>query len=235
MLCLHYGVRVAGVILNKVRVDKLEQTREYMGKALKERWGVPLLGCIPDRPFLGCPALMDLEKVFKTKLITGQKHRLRHYQVCDINLVTTSLTRFLENLRNKPSRTLYICHVTRDDLILGFMAEYQRRKSESSNFEAALVVCGRKEKYEMCKEVQDMIMGLDGAPVMIVEYSTHEAMQKIHSYTPKFNVEDVERANRAVQHYEPHIDFDELLRRITSSDSSFNEPGTIPYNKMRTK
>lgn len=236
VLCQHYGVRVAGVILNKVRVDKLEQTKEYMGKALKQRWGVPLLGCVPDRPYLGCPALMDLEMLFQSKLLTGKQHRLRHYQVCDINLVTTSLTRFLENLRNKPSRTLYICHVTRDDLILGFMAEYQRRMNESGTegeFEAALLVCGRKEKYEMSKEVQDMIMGLDGAPVMIVKYSTHEAMQKIHSYTPKFNVEDVDRANRAVEHYEPYIDFDELLRRIGCSDSSFNEPGTIPYDKLK--
>ncbi len=76
---------------------------------------------IPDRPFLGCPALMDLETIFKTKLINGEKHRLRHYKVSDINLVTTSLTGFLENLRNKASRTMYVCHVTRDDLILGFM------------------------------------------------------------------------------------------------------------------
>jgi cobyrinic acid a,c-diamide synthase len=53
VLCQHYGVRIAGVVINKVIPDKLEQTRHYMGKAMRQAWGVPLLGCIPDRPFLG--------------------------------------------------------------------------------------------------------------------------------------------------------------------------------------
>ena len=137
-----------------------------MSKVLEEKWGVPLLGCVPDRPFLGCPALMDIEAIFKTKLINGEKHRFRHYRPTDINLVTTSLTGFLENLRNKPSRTMYVCHVTRDDLILGFMAEYQRRNmSAAKPFEAALLICGRSGKYELSQEVRDMVMGLDCAPV----------------------------------------------------------------------
>eukprot|EP00565_Helicotheca_tamesis_P004910 CAMPEP_0185739458 /NCGR_PEP_ID=MMETSP1171-20130828/35497_1 /TAXON_ID=374046 /ORGANISM="Helicotheca tamensis, Strain CCMP826" /LENGTH=450 /DNA_ID=CAMNT_0028411039 /DNA_START=118 /DNA_END=1470 /DNA_ORIENTATION=+ len=226
VLCQHFNVRIAGVVINKVRHDKYEQTKHYMTKALMQRWGVPLLGCVPDRPYLGCPALFDLEKIFKTNLMVGTKHRFRHYSVEDINLITTSLTRFLENLRTKPSRTLYICHVTRDDIILGFMAEYQRRKKSMGAeppLEAALIVCGRKDKYEVSDEVIDMIMGLDGAPVMIVEYSTHEAMQKIHDYTPKLNIDDKNRVMTAVEHYEPYIDFDELLRRTTSDDSSFND------------
>lgn len=235
VLCQHYNVRIAGVVINKVIPDKYDQTKEYMGKALKDRWGVPLLGVIPDRPFLGCPALMDLEKIFKTELMTGKDLRFRHYNVTDINLVTTSLTRFLENLRDKPTRTLYICHITRDDLILGFMSEYQRRKAKGESFESALVVCGRKEKYEMIPEVRDMVVGLDGAPVMIVPYSTHQAMSMIHKYTPKFNIDDKHRVETAVAHYEPYIDFDELMRRTSSSDSSFNEPGTISLDELRSK
>ena len=131
--------------------EKYEQTKHYLAKALMQAWGVPLIGCIPDRPFLGCPALADLEQLFGTKLLTGQEHRLRHYSMNDINLVTTSLTRFLENLREKPARTLYLCHSTRDDLILGFMGEFQRRRKEGEKpFEAALIICGRKGKVRNC-------------------------------------------------------------------------------------
>jgi len=46
-----------------------------MRKAMRQAWGVPLLGCVPDRAFLGCPALADLETLFKTKLISGGEHR----------------------------------------------------------------------------------------------------------------------------------------------------------------
>lgn len=236
ILCQHYNVRIAGVVINKVLPDKYEQTKHYMAKALKQAWGVPLLGCVPDRPYLGCPALFDLERLFRTELVCGHKHRFRHYNVNDLNLVTTSLTRFLENLRQKASRTLYVCHVTRDDLILGFMAEYQRtRKEDEKPFEAALIICGRRGKYELSNEVKDMLYGLEGAPVMVVELSTHQAMQKIHSFTPKLNIDDTNRVSKAVEHYEPYIDFEELLRRTRSENSSFNAPGDINFEDLRTR
>jgi BioD-like phosphotransacetylase family protein len=234
ILCQHYNVRIAGVIINKVIPEKLEQTKHYMRKAMMDAWGIPLLGCIPDRPFLGCPALADLENLFQTKLISGQEHKFRHYSIQDINVVTTSLTRFLENLRQKPSRTLYICHVTRDDLIVGFMGEYQRRREKSEKpFEAALMVCGRRGKYQISDEVMDMLKGLKGAPVMIVDYATHDTMSMIHQYTPKLNIHDTNRVAVAVDHYEPHIDFEELMRRTRANNSSFNEPGSISMDDLK--
>ena len=114
VLCEKHGVRIAGVVINKVIPDKYEQTKYYMSKHLQETWGIPLLGCVPDRPFLGCPALADMETLFRTELVCGSTHRYRHYAVEHMNLVTTSLSRFLENIRSKLPRTLYICHVTRD-------------------------------------------------------------------------------------------------------------------------
>jgi len=191
-------------------------------------------GCIPDRPFLGCPALADLEALFSTKLMSGTEHRFRHYSIKDMNVVTTSLTRFLENLREKPSRTLYICHVTRDDLILGFMGEYNRlRKETEKPFEAALLICGREDKYQLSREIRDMMEGLEGAPMMIVKLSTHDAMTKVNSFTPKLNIEDTNRVRVAVEHYEPFIDFDELLRRTSSGNSSFNDPASISFDELR--
>ena len=216
VLCEKHNVPIAGVIINKVFPDKYEQTKHYMSKALMDTWNIPLLGCIPDRPFLGCPALADMERLFHTELICGQMHRYRHYNVKDMNLVTTNLTRFLENIRTRSPRTLYICHITRADIILGFMAEYQRnRKEDERPFEAALLVCGRKEKYEMADEVRDLFEGLDGAPVMVVGFSTHQAMQMIHDYTPKLNIDDKNRVGKAVEHYEPYIDFEQLLSRAS--------------------
>ncbi|KAI2512338.1 hypothetical protein MHU86_2000 [Fragilaria crotonensis] len=234
VLCQHYNVRIAGVIINKVMPEKYEQTKHYLTKALKQSWGVPLLGCIPDRPFLGCPALADLEKLFDTELVSGGEHRYRHYNVKDINVVTTSLTRFLENLKVKPQRTLYICHVTRDDLILGFLGAYQSsRKEGEKQFEAALIICGREGKYELCPEIRDIMEGNEGAPMMLVGLSTHQAMTKINNFTPKLNFNDANRVSVAVDHYEPYIDFDELLRRTTSDNSSFNDPSSISLDELR--
>ena len=50
VLCEQNNVRIAGVIINKVFPDKYAQTKDYMERAMMQTWGIPLLGCIPDRP-----------------------------------------------------------------------------------------------------------------------------------------------------------------------------------------
>lgn len=123
----------------------------------------------------------------------------------------------MENLRDKPSRTLYICHVTRDDIILGFLGEYARRRRLGLPFEAALLVSGRKEKYDVSPEVMDMISdpALSDVPVLIARHPTHAAMELINNMTPKLNIHDSGRVETAVMHYEPYINFDLILDRTS--------------------
>ena len=71
------------------------------------------------------------------------------------------------------------------------------------------------------------------APILIVEGTTHEAVRKMLAYTPKLNIDDTNRVNVAVDHYEPYINFDELLRRTSANDSSFNEPGSISLDELK--
>jgi len=219
VLCKHHNVSIAGVIINKVLPEKYEQTKDYMTRALKNSWDVPLLGCVPDKPYLGCAALADLERLLHTELISGHRHRFRHYPNEDTHLVTTSLPTFLMNVREKPSRTLYVCHVTRDDVILGFFAEFQRRRlageiDDNNPFEAALVICGRRGKYSLDKGLLDMVMAQDkDVPVIVCPYTTDQAMDMIQSMTPKLNISDEVRVNAATEHYEKYIDYDLLLSR----------------------
>jgi 20S proteasome alpha/beta subunit len=92
--------------------------------------------------------------------------------------------------------------VTRDDLIVGFLGEYQRRRDNKAEapFEAALIVCGRKGKYQLSPEVESMLHnGTANAPVMCVGYSTHDAMSMIHKFTPKLNIDDTNRVMVATE------------------------------------
>jgi len=164
VLCEKYGVDIAGVVINKVKQDKYEQTKEYLGKVMYSRWGVPLLGCIPDRSFLGSPALSDLERLFPgASLVSGYKHRLRHYRTADVHLVATSLNVFLKNLRKNPGRTLYVCHASRNDILLGFLMESQQRYRNDSNWEAGMVVTGCQE-YPISAQVMDIVTSMPDAP-----------------------------------------------------------------------
>jgi phosphate acetyltransferase len=221
VLCEHHGVEIAGCIINKVHNEKYEDTRYYLEKALHQNWGIPLLGCIPDRPFLGCPALLDLEKLLVGSYLvaTNDEQRLKHYRVSDINLVATSLSCFLRNLRYNQDRTLYLCHSSRVDIMLGFLMEYQRMRDLGLAWEAALVVCGTQE-YELPQDVMDIYHSMDAPPMLICKEGTRSAMEQISHYTPKHNNQDTHRIEIAVNHYEPYIDFDLLLDRTGNALSS---------------
>mmetsp|Transcript_1933 Transcript_1933/g.3525 ORF Transcript_1933/g.3525 Transcript_1933/m.3525 type:complete len:468 (-) Transcript_1933:1543-2946(-) len=214
------GVDICGVIVNKIQPDKLDQTREYITKALDIHWGqdaVPLVGCIPDRPFLGCPALADFERLFQTQLLTGRQHVLRHYRVSDLNLVATSLQVFLREMRTNPTRTLYVCHASRNDILLGFLMEspvLMERGGEGN--QSALIVTGTDD-HPLSEQVMDIVRDMKDSetapPVMLVPQSTSRVMEQIVEYTPKLNYQDSHRADIAVEHYEQYIDFDLLLER----------------------
>jgi len=219
VLCEKYDVPIAGVIINKVKLDKIEQTREYLEKAFT-RLDIPLLGYIPDRPFLGCPALADLERLFPgSSLVSGQAHRLRHYRVEDLNLVATSLNVFLKKLRQNPSRTLYVCHASRNDILLGFLMESQQRKSDD-DWQAAMLVTGCEE-FPISTQVLEIVTSMPNAPpVLMCQQTTRRVMSDIYGYTPKLNYDDSHRVQTTVQHYEPFIDFELLLDRVNDDSTA---------------
>ena len=111
------GVKVRGVVLNKVMPDKVEQVRQKMGKVMMERWGIPLLGVVPDLPYLGSSSLRDIEQALDGNLLAGEKCRGLHYGLNDIFLVTTGLRRFLRRAFQQREklwrRPLFVTHSVR--------------------------------------------------------------------------------------------------------------------------
>ena len=218
VFCDKFGVDIAGVIVNRVQPEKYDTVQHYLGQALQARWGVPLLGMVPDRPFLGCPAIADMERLFEgSQLVSGQALRMRHYTVQELQLVATSLEVFLRNLRRDPERTLYVCHASRNDILLGFLMESQQRGPQ---WEAAMIVTGSAD-YPISSQVMDIVASMkDAPPVLMVPKQTHQVMEAIHSFTPKLHSEDANRVSVAVNHYEPYIDFDRLLQEDVVVDAA---------------
>ena len=231
------------MIINKVNPDKFDQTRNYLTKAIEQMWkgpngeeAPPILGVVPDRPYLGSPALADVETLFATSLLSGSDHRYRHYDVgsnvqgrsIGMNMVTTDLAAFLRTMKRQSEgeRTIFVSHATRDDVILGFLGEYRRRARRNIPFDSALVICtgcddgmGNPNKVVLSAEVSEMISdsGSSGPPVLVASgYSPAEAAKQIRTMTPKFNASDEGRVSRATEHYEPYIDFDLLMDRTSS-------------------
>lgn len=76
------------------------------------------------------------------------------------------------------------------------------------------------EEHPISTQVLEIVTNLpDSAPpVLMTNKPTDSVMQGLYRFTPKLNNEDGNRVDKAVQHYEPYIDFDLLLDRVKISD-----------------
>jgi BioD-like phosphotransacetylase family protein len=198
-LCEKYGAKIAGVILNHVLPDKREMVIKYMTKGLA-RWGIPLLGCIPYDQFLSNPSMKDFEHLFKTTLLTGTKHHMRHFK--QTRLVATTLENYQELIA--PSQ-LIITPANREDIILETLTRHWEHKLEHPNddLEAGFILTGdTPPKAALVEEIRKADIPMLYAPI-----NNYTAMKMITSFTAKIRKEDTAKVKEAIEVVESHIDF----------------------------
>ncbi len=206
LACEKYGVRVAGVILNRVLDEKREMILEYVPKALK-RWGIPLLGCIPYTPFLSTPTMGDFENLFQTEMISGPEFRNHHFG--NIRLVAGSVEMFRAR---SIAGHLIMTPAGREDIILAMLTRFWDAKIShpEQDLELGLILTGKTPpKDSIVEQIKKTKI-----PTLYAPVSSFVAMKMIHSYTLKFRKDDDLKIAEAVKVVEKHIDFEKLERAI---------------------
>ncbi|MCB1085020.1 MAG: AAA family ATPase [Chlamydiia bacterium] len=202
-LCDAYGVKIAGVILNRVLDDKREMILTYMEKALK-RWNIPIVGCIPFDPFLSKPTMQDFESLFKATLLSGEDHHMRHFR--HTRLVATSLKNYRELIL--PNQ-LIITPANREDIILATLTKHWDVKiaNPDNDLEVGMILTGDTPPRQTILEA----LKKANIPMLYAPVGSYKAMEMITSYTVKIRKEDKEKIAEAVELVEAHINFDQLL------------------------
>jgi phosphate acetyltransferase len=187
------GVKVRGIILNKVIHEKREMICEYVPKALK-KWGIPLVGCIPYSPLLHAPTMRDFADLFGVELFAGEQWLYRH--IFDERFVAT--TKHHPALEQIEPRELIITHGSRDDIIRLTLIDEQRR-----DLERGLLLTGHIPPSDAIVEEIKKV----GMPAIYVPLSSYKVLETISGYTAKIRSEDVDKVDKAISLVEEHIDF----------------------------
>jgi len=202
----YFTTPVAGIVVNRIRPEKYEQTLHYLQKALTD---IPLLGCVPERPYLGSPTLKDVARLTGGTLVSGaQQHLLRHYRVpADVHVVTSSNSVFQTMLQTSQHRQLYVCHASRLDVIDVFLEHAQEHDTEVST----LIVTGCT-RHPLPASVHDAL-GTTTLPVLCVPHQ-HVLDELWGRDTTKLQAHDPHRVATTIAHYEPYLDIPLLLERM---------------------
>lgn len=207
-LCDAFGVRILGVILNKVLPEKREKIAHYVEKALK-RWDIPLLGVIPYEAALRQPSLHDYAQLFKTDMIAGEKEGFKHF--AHSRVVATSCEYFSSDMTQDQ---LVITPATRKDIISEVLNKHSRRYPgfDEPLFRGLVLTGATPPDRTQIKELDEK-----GIPCIYVSHSLYEATQKINSYVNKISPEDTSRVLDAISLIEENVDLTQLLEHLPNS------------------
>lgn len=196
-LCHQYGVKIRGIILNRIIENKKEMIEEYFPKTLKQ-WNIPIIGFVPFNSFLSRPTMKDFETLFNTNLLAGNAHHYRSFE--HLRLVAGSLDAFeMETNSNE----LIITPASREDIILRVLEKYKEGKE---NYQGGLILTSALAPSD---KLVDLIRSID-IPVLYSPICSYDAMKLITSFITKIRKEDTSKIQKAIQLIEENVNIDAL-------------------------
>lgn len=203
-LCLQQGVKIRGVILNRVLEDKREMILDYFPKSLK-KWGIPLIGCIPYNELLSQPTVQDFSALFKSPLFSGECHKYRHF--AHMRLVADAVENYtLSHTVNE----LIITPANREKIILENVEKHRKHlEMYGEDFLGGMILTGMNPPSQA---IIDKVNAFE-IPALFVPLCSFDAMKMITSFTGKIRTEDRLKVEEAIHLVENHVDFDRLCNR----------------------
>ena len=195
------GVEVLGVVMNKVRPDKIDTITDFACRGF-ERLGLELLGVIPREIMLAEPTLNEICGHIRGKFLCNEALGRRRSQRVVIGAVSSA------NLfSNLTDGTLLVVPGDREDVVLSVLS--RAMEPEGSPL-AGMVVSD-----DLCPQGRLLeLMRQSTIPVILSPMDSYKIAQRIHSITVKTLPGDVQKIERIQDLICRHVDVPRLLEKI---------------------
>lgn len=197
------GVKVAGVIINKVKPEKYEQINRVVRLGLKKK-GLKVLGVIPYRQLLSEPTIGQISEELNFELLSCDGCRERR-----VGKILVGAMAPHNALNYFSDKSLIITPGDREDMILAVVG-YQMDKTDEGIRIAGIVLTGGIEPH---KTVIDLVKRAK-VPLLLAEGDTYSVASKVHDLTVKIRPEDAEKTGIIKDMIEKYVDIKMLLRQL---------------------
>ncbi len=200
-----YGVKIAGVIINKVLRDKYDRISEFVRKGLK-RHGIDVLGVMPYQKVLSSPTISEVSEELGIDFMHGREnsHNI-------VNKVVVGAMEPHEAWNYIEDGTLIITPGDREDMILMAMSSYLLESKTASSRIAGIVLTGGIMPHSSIRN----LISRSGIPVLMSKEDTYKVTSRVHDLTVKIKPDDTNKADLAIKMVEDFIDIDLLVKKIS--------------------
>jgi BioD-like phosphotransacetylase family protein len=196
-------VEILGVIINKVRPEKLEKVKIALQKGLENK-GIRLLGVIPDTPILSAPTVEQIMQRLDLRLFCGGENI--HARVKHTIVAAMEPHNMIGHLKDG---TLVITSGDRVDNILVSVSSHLVHEGVGAHISAVILTGGLIPDAKIINLLKESKI-----PVLISDFDTYTVAAKIENLTFKIQKTDKDKIREAVRLVKDNVNVDAILENI---------------------
>ena len=206
-------VPVLGVIVNKVKQEKMEEVEYYLSRKFSEM-GLPMLGVLPFDNTLSLPIMETIRQAVNGKILLNEE--CMNNRVEDIiagSLVDVDEFSTFENI-------LLVTSMKRLNQALEKVESVSRIKGLKDCPLSGVIVTsdGRQAKWYEQADIANPYLSRYKIPVITTTLDTYGSVVKISRIEVKINSRTPWKSRRAIELVRQHVDFEELIGQFNLGD-----------------
>lgn len=195
------GVKLLGVIINKVMPEKFDKINNLIRKGLKHK-GVDVLGVIPYYPLLAQPTLEQILEETNFEVICGKDYLER-----TVSKVIVGAMEPRDAVKYIVDDSLLITPGDREDMIMTALGCFKGPDDKRLKTAGIILSGGIMPDQPVMN-----LLNKAQIPVLLAKSNTYDVATAIHDLTVKIRPKDTEKINTVVKLIKDYVDMNKISK-----------------------
>ncbi len=196
-------VSLAGVIVNKVLMEKYDRIAKLVKKGMEQK-GLNVFGVLPHQKILDIPTIREIKEELKIKtLYEGEDLDRQAEKVLIGAMRVRDALQFIEN------NSLMIIPGDRDDMIHATCDVHAGRLKKGCRISGVILSGGLLPRVRTLALLKDA-----NIPVLVTDEETYSIASRVHSLVVKLKPQDSHKIKIIVDMVEKYVDIDNILEHL---------------------
>jgi BioD-like phosphotransacetylase family protein len=197
------GVKVLGVIVNKVLPEKFDKISRLVRKGL-ERKGVAVLGVLPFNPMLSRPTIEQILEETDFELLCGKDYLER-----PVSQVIVGAMEPHDAIKYIVDDSLMITPGDREDMIMTALGCFRQTDEKRLKVSGIILTGGIRPDQPIMN-----LLSRAQAPILLSNLDTYDVATIIYELTVKIRPRDTDKINAVIKLIKNNVDFSRIMKGI---------------------